>query len=154
LLKGTNKTLENAPGSSQSKKVINSGRFSPFTLLINASISTDRRKCLECLLWQVTEVAGLTSDLIELSTRQNFALWLAGREIFRGWARSASGDTAEDIPWIVQGIEDYRATVAMLNVPYYLALKAEALHLVGRTPEALEAIREAEALVERREERC
>jgi predicted ATPase len=38
-------------------------------------------------------------------------------------------------------------------VPYYLALKAEALHLAGRTPEALEAIQEAEALVERSEER-
>ena len=34
-----------------------------------------------------------------------------------------------------------------------LALKAEALHLADRTSEALEAIREAEALAERREER-
>ncbi len=35
----------------------------------------------------------------------------------------------------------------MLTVPYFLALKAEALHLADRTAEALEAIREAEALV-------
>ena len=39
----------------------------------------------------------LASDLIELSTRQNFASWLAGGAIHRGWARSASGDTAEGI---------------------------------------------------------
>ena len=38
-------------------------------------------------------------------------------------------------------------------VPYFLALKAEALHLADRTSEALEAIKEAEALVERSEER-
>ena len=38
-------------------------------------------------------------------------------------------------------------------VPYLLALKAEALHLADRTSEALEAIREAEALVEKCEER-
>jgi hypothetical protein len=38
-------------------------------------------------------------------------------------------------------------------VPYLLALKAEALHLADRTSEALKAIREAEALVEGREER-
>jgi predicted ATPase len=38
-------------------------------------------------------------------------------------------------------------------VPYYLALKAEALHLAGRNSEALEAISEAEALAERSEER-
>jgi hypothetical protein len=38
-------------------------------------------------------------------------------------------------------------------VPYYLGLKAEASHLADRTSEALEAIREAEALAERSEER-
>ena len=41
-----------------------------------------------------------------------------------------------------------------MAVPYFLALKAEALHLADRTSEALEAIKEAEALVERSEERC
>jgi hypothetical protein len=33
-------------------------------------------------------------------------------------------------------------------VPFGLALKAEALHLADRTPEALDAIREADILVE------
>ena len=99
------------------------------------------------------EVERLVSDLIELSTRHNFALWLAGESIFRGWARSASGDTAEGIAWIEQGIRDFRATGSMLGMPYLLALKAEALHLADRTSEALEGIREAEAMVERSEER-
>ena len=44
---------------------------------------------------------------------------------------------------------DYRATGSILWLPYFLALKAEALHLADRTSEALEAIKEAEALVER-----
>ena len=99
------------------------------------------------------EVERLASDLIELSTRHNFALWLAAGKIFRGWARSASGDTAEGISWIEDGIEDYRATGSILWLPFFLALKAEALHLADRTSEALEAIKEAEALVERSEER-
>ena len=38
-------------------------------------------------------------------------------------------------------------------MPYFLTLKAEPLHLADRTCEALEAIEEAEALVERSEER-
>jgi predicted ATPase len=100
-----------------------------------------------------TEVERCASELIELSTRQNFASWLPGGAILRGWARSASGDTAEGIAWIVDGIRDYRATGSMLAMPYYLALKAEASHLADRTAEALEAILEAEALVERSEER-
>jgi hypothetical protein len=55
------------------------------------------------------EVERLVSELIELSTRHNFALWLAGGEIFGGWARSVSGSTAEGIAWIEDGIRDYRA---------------------------------------------
>jgi hypothetical protein len=41
----------------------------------------------------------------------------------------------------------------MIHMPYFLALKAEALHLADRTSEALEAIADAEAWVERSEER-
>jgi hypothetical protein len=37
----------------------------------------------------------------------------------------------------------------MLKVPFWLALKAEALHLAGRASEALQAIRETEVVVER-----
>ena len=93
------------------------------------------------------------SDLIELSTRQNFAFWLLGGEILRGWARSASGDTAQGISCIDDGIEDWRATGSTLIVPYYLGLKAEALHLADRTSEALETIGEAQAMAERSAER-
>jgi hypothetical protein len=41
----------------------------------------------------------------------------------------------------------------MLGMAYWLALKAAALHLAGRTREALEALDEAKALAERVEER-
>jgi adenylate cyclase len=99
------------------------------------------------------EVERLASDAIELSARQNFALWLAGAEVLRGWARSACGATAEGLAWIEGGIEDWMATSAILWVSYFLALKAEALYLADRTSEALEAINEAEAVAERLEER-
>jgi adenylate cyclase len=55
--------------------------------------------------------------------------------------------------WIENGINDWMATGGVLNMPYFLALKAEALYLAHRTSEALEAISEAEALVERFEDR-
>jgi len=49
-----------------------------------------------------------------------------------------------------RGIRDnYRVSGAIVGMPYFLALKAEALYLADRTYEALEAIEEAEALVER-----
>ena len=43
------------------------------------------------------EVERLASELIELSNRQNFAPFLRRAAVLRGWARSASGDTAEGI---------------------------------------------------------
>ena len=98
------------------------------------------------------EVHRLASELIELCTRQNFALWLAGGEVFRGWARSASGDTGEGISWILDGIDDWRAAGASRGLPFMLAMKSEALYQADRTPEALEAIREAERQAERSEE--
>jgi hypothetical protein len=100
-----------------------------------------------------SEVERLTSELIELSTRQNFPHWLALGTASRGWARSASGDTEEGLASIESGIGDWVATGAVLQVPYYLGLKSEALYLADRPSEALLAIDEAEALVERFEDR-
>jgi hypothetical protein len=98
------------------------------------------------------EVGRYSSDLIELSTRHNFTWQIAGA-ILGGWGRSTSGDTADGMALIENEVTNYRASGAMLAVPFYLALKAEALHLVDRTSEALAAITEAEALVARTEER-
>jgi len=94
------------------------------------------------------EVERLASNLIELSTRHHFAHWLALGVIFRGWALSASGDTAHGIAWIEDGIRDYRSTGARIALPFLLTLKAEALHLGDRTSEAFEALKEAESMAE------
>jgi hypothetical protein len=99
------------------------------------------------------EVERVASELIELSTRNSFVFWLATGEVYRGWARSALGNSAEGIPWLEQGIRDFRATGAVLGLPVWLAQKAKALHLANRTLEALEVINEAEALAERFEQR-
>ena len=97
----------------------------------------------------LAETERFASDLIEMSTRQNIATWQPHGRILRGWARCASGDIAEGIAWIEDGIGDYRAAGAIVAVPFFLALKAQAFHLANRTSEALDLINEAEALVER-----
>jgi len=103
---------------------------------------------------KLAEVERYASDVIELSMRHNLANVLPAAFILSGWARSASGHTAEGIAWIEEGIRDnYRAKGATVGMPYFLALKAEALHLADRTSEALEAIREAEVVAERFEAR-
>ena len=79
---------------------------------------------------------------------------IARGTILRGWARSASGATAEGLACIENGIEEYRAIGQVLGMPYFLGLKAEALYLAGRTSEALEAIKKAEAFAQRSSVRC
>jgi predicted ATPase len=98
------------------------------------------------------EVERLASEVIELSTRQNFAHWLATGAILRGWARSVLGNTTEGIACIEDGIGDCRARGAIRGLPYYLTLKAQGLYLANRTLEALEVIKEADALIEKYEE--
>ncbi len=94
------------------------------------------------------EVERLASELVELSTRQNFAHFGAVGTVLLGWARSAAGNTSQGISWIQDGMERLRTSGSLLGMLSMLALKAEALHLAGRTSEALEAINEAEALVD------
>ena len=84
------------------------------------------------------------SDLIELATRQNIAQFLAGGEVFRGWARGISGNITEGLAWIEEGIKNWMSTGARLAVPYYLTLKAEVLYLAHHTSEALQTITESE----------
>jgi serine/threonine protein kinase/TolB-like protein/Tfp pilus assembly protein PilF len=95
------------------------------------------------------EVERWASDVIEVSARRGFVSHLSGASVLRGWARSALGNTAEGISLIGAGIREYRAGGSILGLPFFLALKAEALHAAGRTPEALDAIKEADAVVEK-----
>jgi hypothetical protein len=151
--------LQNPPGPQEGRV-----RDPSLEVLLRELAALNDMHALAVALWHAgwlayyernpAEVGRLASDVIELSTRQTFALWLAGGEVLRGWACSASGDTTEGISWIGDGIRDYRATGSTRDIPFLLALKAEALYLAGRTSEALESIREAEALVERSEGRC
>ena len=60
------------------------------------------------------EAARSASDLIELSTRHNFVSGLAIGAIYRGWARSASGNAAEGILWQILSKVVYRGRGASL----------------------------------------
>ena len=58
-----------------------------------------------CYNQNATKVERLASDLIELTVRHNFPYWLAQGTIWRGWARSVFGGTAQGILLIEEGIE-------------------------------------------------
>jgi tetratricopeptide (TPR) repeat protein len=100
-----------------------------------------------------SEVQKTASEMLELSTRHNFAFFRSGAAILRGWAQSAMGDTTRGVSSIEQGIEAWRANGVIIGLSLWLALKAESLYRAGLTIKALEVLTEAEALTQRSEER-
>jgi len=71
---------------------------------------------------KAAEVERLASDLIDLSTRQHFALYVAGGEILCGWARSVSNCAAGGLVCLENGIKDWRGNGGRLFMPYWLTL--------------------------------
>ena len=87
------------------------------------------------------------SELIELSTRDNFVFWLSIGAIYRGWARSASGDTAQGIQWIEQGIKDFRAELHRLRGVFLAALGADEAEIEAAFCAAITTAREQKSVL-------
>jgi serine/threonine protein kinase/tetratricopeptide (TPR) repeat protein len=102
---------------------------------------------------EASEVQSLASEMLDLSTRHNFAFFRSGAAILRGWAQSALGDPPHGILSIEHGVEAWRGNGMLIDLSLWLALKAEALYLAGLTFKALETLTEAEEVVQRSEER-
>jgi len=63
------------------------------------------------------------------------------------------GQGEEGMTQLRQGIAAWRATGSMLHVPYFSALLAEVSHHLGHPADGLQALAEAQTLVEQQEER-
>src|SRR6202007_1763787 len=87
-----------------------------------------------------SEVESSALELVELSSRCNFVTSLTIGSAHLGWADAVSGDIPRGLSRIETAIKDFRERGPLLILPYLLVLKAEILHLAGRTSEALTAI--------------
>jgi len=87
------------------------------------------------------------------SREQEFALWVPGGTVLRGWALTAQGQLEEGIAHMRQGMTAWQATGAEADRPYFLALMAEAYGRGRRYDEGLAMLEEALALVDQSEER-
>ena len=90
---------------------------------------------------------------VMLSTEQGFTQWAAWGTSLRGWALAMQRQGEEGMAQIHQGIASYRATGATLFVPYLCSLLAEAYDHLDHPEDGLQALAEAQTLVEQHEER-
>jgi class 3 adenylate cyclase/predicted ATPase len=87
------------------------------------------------------------------ATEQGFPLYAAYGTSCRGWALAMQGQDAAGLAQLRQGIAAVRATGAALFVPYLCAVLADAAAHLGHTEDGLQALAEAQTLVEQHEER-
>jgi predicted ATPase len=85
------------------------------------------------------------SELVQLSSYQEFAFWKAAGLIFMGWVLAVK-DKKKGIKQMIQGIEDFRKTGANLVSPYFLSLIAETYLSMDRVGESKRFLKDAESV--------
>jgi class 3 adenylate cyclase/predicted ATPase len=90
---------------------------------------------------------------VALATAQGFSQWTPWGTSMRGWALAMQGQGEAGMAQVRQGITAYRATGAALHVPYFCTVLADVCDHLGYPTDGLQALAEAQTLVEQQEER-
>jgi len=86
---------------------------------------------------------------IAVTTEGGFPVWLGEVLIIRGWALAELGEDGEGVEQVRRGLTTFRATGAVLVLPYWLGLLADVHGKADRTADALQCLDEAIALSDR-----
>ena len=135
---------------SESEKAIEeAGRLNPYSITHSLSQA--------CFVdWATRSQGGIAAtDRCDDRRRggARISLQSRGGTIFRGWARAMSGQSAEGVALLRDGLDAYRATGAAVFVPFFLSLLAEALGETGHLDQGLQYLGEAGRLMAETEER-
>ena len=90
---------------------------------------------------------------VEVCESGGFAVWLAHAKVMQGRLMAGLGQPEAGLAAMAQGHAMWAATGAVVTLPFYLALQAEALALAGQTGLAQARVDQALALIDRHGER-
>jgi class 3 adenylate cyclase/predicted ATPase len=109
-------------------------------------------------VWQfrrdVSAVYEHAEAAVVLATERGFPHWAALGTSLRGWALAMQGQGEAGMAQVRQGLAAWRATGAVLTVPYLCIVLADVSAHLGHTADGLQALAEAYTLVEQQQERC
>jgi class 3 adenylate cyclase/predicted ATPase len=91
---------------------------------------------------------------VVLTTKQGATQWVAQGRVFLGWALAMQGQGEVGRVQVHQAITAVRAGRQTLFVPYLYIVLAEVCDHLGHTADGLQALAEAQTLIEQYEERC
>lgn len=104
-----------------------------------------------CRLGIRTQMAG--EEAMRIAMEQGFGFWQATGMLYNAAGRLLQGRMEEALPLFEEGLAAYRATGALLGLPCYLGILAEAFGKIRRFDDARRTLAEAFALVEENDER-
>jgi predicted ATPase len=89
-------------------------------------------------------------EMVDLATERGLPFWRALGTMYRGYSKVKNGDVAEGKALLRSGLNAYHAaTGAVLWLPYYTALLAEACEIGGQIDEAMAQLDDALQIVDR-----
>ena len=100
-----------------------------------------------------SEVQAAAEEEIAIATDQGFQFWHALGTLHKGAGLLLQGRHDDALPLLRDGLKQFRGTGAELRVPYYLGMLGEAYTQAGRFEEALAALNEALAVVDKNDDR-
>jgi hypothetical protein len=86
-----------------------------------------------------------TTELLTATREHGYYFWAASGHILRGWALARTGAPDEGLALLDRGIESWNSGSCESGMTEWFATRAEILHLLGRTAEAANHLRDAEA---------
>jgi predicted ATPase len=104
-----------------------------------------------CRLGAQTQAAG--EEEMRIAADQGFLFWHASGTLYSAAGQLLRGRLEDGLQMLQKGLDDYRATGAILGVTYYLGILGEALTQAGRFEQARREFDGAFAHVERNDER-
>jgi class 3 adenylate cyclase/predicted ATPase len=114
-------------------------------------------RCLAAFISQfrrdVPAVHAQAEAAVALSTEQGFPQWVALGTILSGWGLVMQGQGEERMAQVRQGLAAWRATGAVVHIPYFCTVLADVCDHLGHLEDGLQALAEAHTLVEQHEER-
>jgi tetratricopeptide (TPR) repeat protein len=103
---------------------------------------------IECTVGSPYDIRRHAEQTVALASEHGFPFHLAWGLIYRGWSKSRLGESEEGYSLIAKGLSMHRATGSALCTAFALTLLAEACNRLGRTPEGLSYLTEAEQIIE------
>jgi predicted ATPase len=101
------------------------------------------------LLGEKTLFMKCVEEFAALADVQNFPLWLAQANAYRGWISLCAGDAEEGVRLMRDGVSGYKATGALAWLPFLMSLLAAGYRTIGDTTSEESTLDDALALASR-----